>query len=213
MTAQAASMSFFPVLLRVCSDPDGFAPLLRRPLSRALAHYLLLAILAILGSIALRSIPLRARLSRATATFEARFGEVVVADASLRPAIAPETARGASLGALRVDYFPDNAAAAGFRPASLSAPAGLLWTPTALLLWQRHDERRCSVLPFPVGLFLPELASRPWLPMIVEADAVAGQLDQGALLPAPGRSGATVRRRPADLLPLLWGMLLAMAGI
>jgi hypothetical protein len=217
MIAHPPAMPFFPVLCRVCSDPDGFAPLLRGSLWRAIGHYLLLGIFGIAANLALRAAPLRARLVRATAVFETRFGEVVVDGATMLPAIAPETARGTSLGAMRVDYFPDPDAAAAFNPGSLSATAGLLWTPTALLLWQRLDERRCSVLPFPVGLFFPELATRPWLPTMVDAAEVPAHLAQGTISPAAGHRPADaagpVRRRPHDLLPFIWGMLMMMVGL
>ncbi len=217
MTAHPAAMPFVPVLCRVCSDPDGFAPLLRRPLWRAIGHYLLLGVLGIAANLALRAAPIRARLVRATTAFETRFGEVVVDQATMLPAIAPETARGASLGAMRVDYFPDPAAAAAFNPGSLSAAAGLLWTPTALLLWQRLDERRCSVLPFPVGLLFPELTTRPWLPVMVDAAEISSHLAQGTISPAvnqrPAREAGPLRHRPHDLLPYLWGVLLLMVGL
>jgi hypothetical protein len=209
--------TFIPVLRQVCSNPDGFAMLLRRPLWRALVHYVILGMLCVAVNLAFRAVPVRNRLMHAVTILENRYGQVISSGTTLVPAISPETARGVSLGEIRVDFFPDAAAAKGFNPTSKAEPVGLLWTPSALLVWQRFDERRFSVLPFPIALLFPEFGVRPALPVLVDGGGVAEHLAECALIPAPVTGGAPAigaeRHGFAASLSLGWGLFMAVVAV
>jgi hypothetical protein len=219
MTMLAANPTFIPVLRQVCSDPDGFAVLLRRPLWRALGHYVLLGMLCVVVNLAFRAVPIWNRLAHAVTVLENRYGQVVSTGTTLAPAITPETARGLSLGAIRVDYFPDVAAAKGFDPVSQREPVGLLWTPSALLVWQKFDDRRYSVLPFPVALLFPEFLVKPVLPVLVDGGEVAAHLAECTLIPASGAEtggAASVRADRHSLISFLslgWGLFMVVVAV
>lgn len=219
MTILTANPTFIPVLRQVCSNPDGFAVLLRRSLWRALGHYVVLGMLCIVVNLAFRAVPIRNRLAHAVTVLENWYGQVISSETTLMPAITPEMARGVSLGAIRVDYFPDVDAAKGFDPVSQREPVGLLWTPSALLVWQKFDDRRYSVLPFPIALLFPEFGVRPALPVMVDGGKVATHLAECTLIPAPGakQGGASAiradRHSLISSLSLGWGLFMVVVAV
>lgn len=161
---------FFKTVLSICAGPGIFSQLIKNSIYRTLGHFFLLALLCSSTVVFLRFFLLRERVEKCCRILEKKFGGAEFRKEGLFPLKGYETAGAIQIDSirifnitnLRINYFPDKEAAAGFDFAGGIADQGVFWMPNAVIGWTKVDNNNYFVYPliFPILRFpVPEKIS------------------------------------------------------
>lgn len=163
---RSISISFFPLVISICSGSAIFKKLLHFNYFRALSHLILLSILCYTLIVISRSGREHAYFNKVCSSLQESFGDITVKNNQLLPAIKPEERRHLIINTMTsFYYFPSNSDEELKHFLKTAKPFNIIWTPTTLISCIRRDKDSFYVSPLSLSLASATLTTDKQIPM------------------------------------------------
>lgn len=142
-----SNKNFFSVLYSVCTGTSRFAEIANFKVFKALWHLLILTVLTSAAFSVANYKSLNRSIEKANIFVQKSFGDILVEDNGIYPAIDKDKERSLTYEYMRIDYLPNQESLDKFKFSPDTSLSGFIWTPSKVIGWVKLNDSQMVVYP------------------------------------------------------------------